>query len=109
MVMVTQNRCLILMVLVTFTMVTGCSVFISTPRVARYQMQGLDNQFKEFVVPLDHPCEGNMDIELSDRYAVQFDFEWLWSGEAGTSGAAMTDEAYTAPSLVPWMLCKYRF
>lgn len=109
MVLVTQNRCSILMVLVTFTMVTGCSVFLSTPRVARYQMQGLDNQFNEFVVPLDHPCEGNMDIELSDRYAVQFDFEWLWTGEAGTSAAAITDEVNTAPSLAPWMLCKYRF
>ena len=92
-----------------WTMLPGCSVFISTPQVALYHVQDLNNQLNEFMVPIDTPNEGNMDIHLSDRYAVQFDFEWLWNTDADMAAAATSSEACTAPSLAPWMVCKYRF
>lgn len=88
---------------------TGCSVFISTPRVARYQVQGLDNQFCEFVVALDEPCEGNMDIRITDRYAIQFDFEWLWNADTDVTAGSASADPMVEPSLEPWMICKYRF
>ena len=63
----------------------------------------------EFVIPLDSQYETPMDIELSDRYTVQFDFEWLWNTDPESSEAAATNDATNEPSLAPWMICKYRF
>jgi hypothetical protein len=89
---------------------TGCSVFISTPRVARIRIQDLDNQYIEYVVNIDNPAEHDVGIPLTGHYTLQLDFEWLWN---------MMDkqpEVYVAPNpvsddgqLTPWMLCKYRF
>ncbi len=99
----------ILAILFTVNVLLGCSVFISTPRVARYHVQGLDNQLMEYRVPIDSPSEGNLDIQLSDHYAIQFDFDWLWNTDADISDFAVSDDTSAAPSLAPWMLCKYRF
>jgi len=107
--MTAKKTHMMLATLLTFTMVTGCSVFISTPQVARYHVQGLDDQFNEFVIPLDSPCEGNMDIHISDNYAVQFDFDWLWNERADVAGSAVSDKVTDSPSLAPWMICKYKF
>lgn len=89
--------------------VSGCSVFISTPRVAHFQVQRLDDKFIEYVVNLDDPTETDLDIHINNRYTIQLDFEFLWDSD---ENAEIYVESYTDPAdpmLAPWMLCKYRF
>lgn len=90
--------------------ISGCSIFISKPRVAKINIQGLDNKHYEYIVTLDEPvADTNLDIQISKHYTVQIDFEWLWnSGADNLSGFGATNEDMIPP-LVPWMLCKYRF
>lgn len=88
---------------------SGCSVFISTPRVASFHVQRLDDKFIEYVVNLDDPTETDLEIHLNNRYAIQLDFEFLWDSDESSE---IYVESYTDPAdplLVPWMLCKYRF
>ena len=89
---------------------TGCSVFISTPRVARFHVQQLDDKFIEYVVNLDDPAETNIDIHLNKRYTLQLDFDWLWNMNDRSDIYIETQpESADDPRLDPWMLCKYRF
>ena len=89
----------------------GCSVFISTPRTARIHIQGLGNEYYDYIITLDQPLpEANLDIRISDRYAVQIDFEWLWdayNNDQADSNALQVEDQIVP--LVPWMQCKYRF
>lgn len=92
---------------------TGCSVFISTPRVARIQMQRLDNKWVEYVVNLEDPTQSNVGIRLNHDYSLQLDFEWLWHmdkrADIYTDTYLEADADFEDPRLTPWMLCKYRF
>ena len=90
--------------------ISGCSIFISTPRTAKIHIQGLDNQHYDYIIPIDEPAtEANLDIRISKRYAVQLDFDWLWDSDRENRTDYATTEEDTIPQLVPWMLCKYRF
>jgi len=90
----------------------GCSSILSTisaPRMARIQIRGPANHSNEFVVSLDDLLQRDLDINLSDRYAVKIDFQWLWySREDVVMINSETQEEIQAP-LTPWVLCKYRF
>jgi hypothetical protein len=92
---------------------TGCSVFISTPRVARIHVQRLDNKFVEYVVNIENPTQSNLGIRLNNDYSLQLDFEWLWRMDDRSDIYSDTyleaDIDYEDPQLTPWMLCKYRF
>jgi len=107
----TKQFITVLSVISMLISVSGCSIFISTPRTARIHIQGLDNQHYDYVIALDEPlAEANLDITISKRYAVQLDFDWLW----GTASYTRLDynnsvDEDKIPPLVPWMLCKYRF
>ena len=92
----------------TFT-TAGCSVFISTPEVARYQIQQLDNSFVEVVVHLDPPAETDLDIHLNNQYTLQLEFEWLWSADETAQVYGETEVLLEEAQLIPWMMCKYRF
>ncbi len=92
----------------TFT-ATGCSVFFSTPQVARYQIQQLDNSFVEVVVNLDTPTETDLDIRLNNQYTLQLEFEWLWGADETAGIYQETELLSEEPQLTPWMICKYRF
>lgn len=93
--------------------VTGCSVFISTPRVARIHVQRLDNKFVEYVVNLENPTQSNLGIRLSNDYSLQLDFEWLWHmderSDLYTDIYLEPEGDFEDPQLTPWMLCKYQF
>jgi hypothetical protein len=100
----------LLMAIIATLLVSGCSIFISTPRTATIHIQGLDNKYHEYIVALDDPAtETSLDIQISKKYAVQLDFEWLWDSD--DSPLLLDDNAIenTMPALTPWMLCKYRF
>ena len=100
------------MLLVTGILLTinGCSVFISTPRTAKIHIQGLDNKYYDCIVNLDDDAVGtNLDIEISKKYAVQLDFEWLWDSDNGAQLDHEIANEDIIPPLSPWMLCKYRF
>lgn len=91
-------------------LVSGCSIFISTPRTAKIHIQGADNHHYDYVIPLDTPCnETNLDIKITKNYAVQLDFDWLWDATIDMAPERLTDSEDMIPPLVPWMLCKYRF
>lgn len=88
---------------------TGCSVLISTPPVARIQMYGLNNQLNEYIVDLDSkPSENMIDIPITDRYAINLDFQWLLGEEEFN---AESEEGVLIQDLpiTPWMMCTYRF
>lgn len=90
-------------------MLTGCSIFVSTPRVARIEIQRLDNQLNEYIVALDDPADSKLDIHLTNRYTVQLDFQWLWNSNDTIQLNAENLEDQAIPPLSPWMVCKYRF
>ena len=56
----------------------GCSVFISTPNVTRFQIQGVDDQLREYVVKLDDPVEEGL-------YLARFQLEVVERGGAAVS------------------------
>ncbi len=102
---------IVLMVSLMWLMAGCSSVFstISAPRMARIQIRGPANHSNDFVVSLDDLTQRNLDINLSDRYAVKIDFQWLWySHEDVDLINSETPEEIQAP-LTPWVLCKYRF
>jgi hypothetical protein len=88
---------------------TGCSVFISTPRVARIRIQDLDNQLIEYVVNLDGTTLPDSGIPLTGKYTLQLDFEWLWNMDRQPDTHRVTAPHCEETQLTPWMLCKYRF
>ena len=100
----------LLLVVIVLLNIVGCSVLVSKPRIAKIRIQGLDNKYHECLVSLDGiSSENDLDIQISKKYAVQIDFEWLWDSDTKTylSPERPQDEADTP--LEPWMLCKYRF
>jgi hypothetical protein len=92
----------------TFT-TTGCSVFLSTPQMASYQIQRLDNSFVEMVIRIDEPTETNLDIRLNNRYTLQLEFDWLLNMEETPRFYEEAKHMSEDPLLTPWMMCKYRF
>ncbi len=101
----------VLSVISLIATISGCSIFISTPRTAKIHIQGLDNQHYDYIIALDERLsEANLDIKISKHYAVQIDFDWLW-GSAGDTRLDFNNslDEDIIPPLVPWMLCKYRF
>lgn len=99
----------IVLVISLMWFLAGCASFITTPRVARIQIKGPANHSNEFFVSLDDLTQRNTDIHLSDRYAVNIDFQWLWySHEDLNLLVSETPEEIQTP-LTPWVLCKYRF
>jgi hypothetical protein len=90
---------------------SGCSIFVSTPRTAKFHIQGLNDKLYEYVITLDEPIdETNLEFRISKNYTLQLDFEWLWySGtDSRVEDHHLTDED-TLPPLVPWIVCNYRF
>jgi hypothetical protein len=93
--------------------ITGCSVFISTPRVARIHVQRLDDKLVEYVINIENPTQSNIGIRLNNDYSLKLDFEWLWHLEEPSD--IYSDVYFEAdliseePRLTPWMLCKYQF
>ena len=107
----TKQFITVLSVIILLATVNGCSIFISTPRMAKIHIQGLDNQHHDYIISLDEPlAEANLDIRISKRYAVQLDFDWLWGSVSDTrmDYTNSVDED-KIPPLIPWMLCKYCF
>jgi hypothetical protein len=107
----TKQFITVMSAIILLASISGCSIFISTPRTAKIHIQGLDNQHYDYTIALDEPsAEANLDIRISKRYAVQLDFDWLWdsAGDSRTSLYNSVDEDMI-PLLVPWMMCKYRF
>lgn len=101
---------LLMWLVATLTFTTaGCSVFISTPQIASYHIQKLDDSFLEVVINLDAPTETDLDIHLNNRYTLQLEFDWLWNLDEPSEVYTETEIQTEDPHLVPWMMCKYRF
>lgn len=104
-----------MMVLMAILVTTGCSILISTPPVARIQIYGTDNKVSEYVVVLEHkPSQSTIDIPITDRYAINLDFQWLMGSDYAyqnnqTDVDIDLNEKYQERSVTPWMMCTYRF
>lgn len=101
----------LLTVLIALSLVwttTGCSSFISAPRMAHIHIKGPANHTNEFIISLDDPTQDNTDIKLSDRYAIKLDLQWLWYEAEDIKKEESVSEITTSP-LAPWFICKYRF
>lgn len=104
------NRAGMMVVLVALMLaITGCSVFISTPRTACIRIHDLDNKWVEYVVNLEDPSESNLGIPLGNKYSLQLDFDWLWSMDKRSEIYLEAETDLDESQLSPWMLCKYRF
>ncbi|MBT8338768.1 MAG: hypothetical protein HKP58_17015 [Desulfatitalea sp.] len=88
----------------------GCSSFLNYPQTARIHITGPGNHSKELTICLDDPLNRDKDIHLTDRYAVEIFFQWLWyeKEDLDTYGGENGDEG-TLSRPIPWFLCKYRF
>jgi len=90
---------------------TGCTNFITPPRVAHIQVTGPGNVTKQFAIALDTETEQDMDIHLTDRYAVELFFQWLWyeQEDLDANYSGKNQDGTTQQDLTPWFLWKYRF
>ncbi len=104
-----KKLCTVLIVISTLLITAGCSIFVSTPREARIEIQGLDNQLHEYIIALDDPTETTLDINLTRRYTIQLDLQWLWDTNETLQLDVENLEEHAIAPLSPWMICKYRF
>lgn len=105
----TKHICMKFIIGAVIFSLTGCSVFVSTPRIASFQIQKPDNKLVSHFVYLDEPEETNLDIDLNNRYTIQLDFEWLWDDTESPQIYYQGNRDDSESGLAPWMICKYRF
>ncbi len=89
---------------------SGCSVFVTTPKTTRVEVTGLNNQVNEYIIVTNEPDESDLDIKLTDRYALRLDFQWLWNDHISplVIDAGKTIDI-SEEQLIPWITCKYSF
>ncbi|MDA8138259.1 MAG: hypothetical protein M0036_06330 [Desulfobacteraceae bacterium] len=83
----------------------------SPPRVAHIHIKGPNNVSKEYAFSFsDLESEEIGGFQLTDRYAIQIDLQWLWYEleDLNVNPIRGTTEN-TTPLLAPWFVCKYRF
>lgn len=95
------------LLIISIYFLTGCSAFVSTPRIARIQIKGPANHTNEVVFALETTQDN--DIELNDRYALELDFQWLWYEREDLDFLKREVNEETFIPLTPWFICKYRF
>ena len=90
---------------------SGCSVFVATPKTTRVQVTGFNNQVNEYIIVTDEPEEADLDIKLSGRYAIHFDFQWLWNdlGSSMNENPPYFWNEWAEQPMTPWFTCKYKF
>jgi hypothetical protein len=81
---------------------------ISTPRQAEIRVQGLNNQFHSEFVTLDDLVEQNLEIPLSNSYALMLDFQWLL-GSNNRLDLEANLPSKVESELAPWLMCTFRF
>jgi len=92
-------------------LLAGCASFVTPPRMANIQIRGPGNITKQFAITIDPSTELDTDIHLTDRYAVELFFQWLWYEKEDLESEYTVPKQDGSPSqdLTPWFLCKYRF
>jgi hypothetical protein len=100
---------LITMAAILMMSISGCSILLATPPAAHVQIDGLNSQLGEFIVVLNPMSDQQMDIPISDRYALRVDFKWLWNQGSDNSELYYQDPDDSGSLLTPWLTCKYRF
>jgi hypothetical protein len=91
-------------------MTNACSLLATPSHAAHIQITGLNKQIGEFVIALDTYNDDDMDLRLSDHYALRLDFKWLWDADNDASNMYIKrDTEEFSPTLTPWLTCKYRF
>jgi hypothetical protein len=85
---------------------TGCSILVAEPSVAHVEIEGLNHHFGNFSIDLDPKINQQMDIHLTNHYALRLDFKWIWERSFNTS---LTNYNEDGVPMVPWITCKYRF
>ena len=97
-------------VICALLMSTSCSMMISTPRVASIKINGIDNRLNEYLVVLDPEySEYMIDIQITDRYALNLDFQWLIDATIGYEQVDIDGQFADDIAFTPWMMGTYRF
>jgi hypothetical protein len=97
-------------VILLFSSLMGCSIFLSPQPLVYIHVKGPGNQTREFVLSVEMPkTEKELDLHLSDRYLVQFDLQWLWYDKDDVLWLDAVDPQGFIRPLMPWMIFKYRF
>lgn len=105
-----QKALMLVPLCATLVWLSGCSVFVTTPKTTRVEVTGFNNQVNEYVIVTNEPDESDLDIKLTDRYALRLDFQWLWNDHISLLGIDSVQTNDTLDEqLIPWITCKYRF
>lgn len=108
----TQILRIYLMVIISTMLImlfSGCSILLATPPAAHVQIDGLNSQLGDFFIILNPCSDQQMDIPISDRYALRIDFKWLWNQRNENPELYFQDPNDIETPLTPWLTCKYRF
>jgi hypothetical protein len=90
-------------------LVVGCGAFHRSDQVVKIQISGLNYPHAEIVFRVDTPNESDLDIFLSDHYAIRIGLEWLRIQDDQWKSDKIWFDAEPSELLVPWLTCKYRF
>lgn len=88
---------------------TGCSHFLKKQPTAYYQIKSSQNQARQVVVLLDSPGQRKLVIDLSERYALQFDVVMNPGAELEFNMEPIELLSNSLQCISPVVICKYRF
>jgi hypothetical protein len=89
--------------------VVGCAAFPSSDQVVKINITGLNYPHAEIVFRVDTPNESDLDIFLTEHYAIRIGLEWLKIQEQPSDADTIWFDANPSGPLVPWITCKYHF
>jgi hypothetical protein len=92
-----------------FLIFSGCSVLVATPHVTHIPVKGINNEMGEYIIVTDDPRESDLDIKITDRYAIKLDFQWLWNKQTESNTVTYFDDEDNPYVTAPWVTLKYRF
>ena len=88
---------------------TGCAGFPSSDRIVKIQIKGLNYPHAEIVFRVDTPHESDLDIFLTNNYAIRIGLEWLKIQQQDLDMEKIWFDANPSGPLIPWLTCKYYF
>lgn len=87
----------------------GCAAFPRSDQVVKIQIKGLNYPHAEIVFRVDTPNESDLDIFLTQHYAIRIGLEWLKGQDQAPETDQIWFDADPSGPLIPWITCKYRF
>jgi hypothetical protein len=78
-------------------------------KTVHIKVNGMKYPHAEINFKKDTQNESDLDIYLSDRYAIRLGLQWLaWQDRNQPTENPWADDLEPTP-LIPWLTCRYRF